>query len=101
MAKLSSLPAETAPLPPPFPPSLLNTLARRLDSAVVLTGDLRLNGRDYERRTLKACSGYVMQARGRRVWGSGLLTRGLFFTLPWAGWLGRPLELKGGQGALL
>ena len=42
---------------------------------MVLTGDLRLNGRDYERRTLKACSGYVMQAKGREgggwgTWGS-------------------------------
>ena len=41
--------------------SLLNTLAMRLDSAVEMHGSLRLNGREYNRRLLKQCSGYVMQ----------------------------------------
>ena len=41
--------------------SLLNALAMRLDHAVRMCGSLRLNGREYSRRLLKQCSGYVMQ----------------------------------------
>eukprot|EP00611_Tribonema_gayanum_P017886 TRINITY_DN3082_c1_g1_i3.p1 TRINITY_DN3082_c1_g1~~TRINITY_DN3082_c1_g1_i3.p1 ORF type:complete len:640 (+),score=234.61 TRINITY_DN3082_c1_g1_i3:294-2213(+) len=41
--------------------TLLNTLALRLDRAVSVSGDLRLNGRSYDNAELKRMSGYVMQ----------------------------------------
>eukprot|EP00611_Tribonema_gayanum_P017883 TRINITY_DN3082_c0_g2_i2.p1 TRINITY_DN3082_c0_g2~~TRINITY_DN3082_c0_g2_i2.p1 ORF type:complete len:379 (+),score=122.33 TRINITY_DN3082_c0_g2_i2:347-1483(+) len=41
--------------------TLLNTLALRLDPAVSVVGDLRLNGRAYDNAQLKRMSGYVMQ----------------------------------------
>eukprot|EP01127_Copromyxa_protea_P019219 TRINITY_DN6182_c0_g1_i1.p1 TRINITY_DN6182_c0_g1~~TRINITY_DN6182_c0_g1_i1.p1 ORF type:complete len:624 (-),score=96.66 TRINITY_DN6182_c0_g1_i1:165-2036(-) len=41
--------------------SLLNSLACRLDRGMKITGDLKLNGRDYSRTELKSVGGNVMQ----------------------------------------
>ncbi len=42
--------------------TLLSTLSLRLDSkAMNITGTIRLNGREYDKATLKSMSAYVMQ----------------------------------------
>ena len=42
--------------------TLLSTLSLRLDpNRMAITGDMRLNGRDYKKENLKAMSAYVMQ----------------------------------------
>lgn len=41
--------------------TLLNALSRRLDSAVSMTGDMTINGKQYDNSFLKSMSAYVMQ----------------------------------------
>lgn len=52
--------------------TLLNTLAHRLDRNVKVTGEMRLNGKEFTQNDVKQVAGYVMQARSRfalfRLW---------------------------------
>ncbi len=41
--------------------TLLNALACRLDRNMKVTGDFRLNGKKYDRATLKKMAGYARQ----------------------------------------
>lgn len=41
--------------------TLLNTLSLRLDSKIAMSGEMMLNGRPYEKSSLKTMSAYVMQ----------------------------------------
>eukprot|EP01127_Copromyxa_protea_P006699 TRINITY_DN166_c0_g1_i1.p1 TRINITY_DN166_c0_g1~~TRINITY_DN166_c0_g1_i1.p1 ORF type:complete len:632 (+),score=115.84 TRINITY_DN166_c0_g1_i1:262-1896(+) len=65
--------------------TLLNTLACRLQRGVKVKGDLKLNGRDYTKREMKAFSGYVLETdvvNGMLTVGETLMYTALLRTSP-------------------